>query len=358
MKQNSIALTTLHNEPEIEKLLESMDASLKAEVQRTARHYAAENRPAPSGESLVSFVAPIKSGYERCATDMLRLLQPESHLPEGKADIDHKKKKEATLDWEIEELEKEIAKDKPLLEGFDHTEFDLTRRKIIWVLIGMMAGETVYNASSFQKISENLLFALLFSCTVTAAVILGGHTAASLYKQAKNRRERIAIAVLSFVFMSILFYGFAYLRVLFLKDQHQEINPLVFVLFNLFFFIVMCLISHEALPTWRELRVGRRLHKIYLAVEKKMTLLKHKKAVKEEISDSLHVLNKARVRSMHFAKYVIDCIKARYREAVGLFMATNNRYRTDHKTPNCFSEIVPDLIIDDSFYKVLMDHRK
>lgn len=144
MKENSIALTSLHNEPEIESHLLRVDCELKALALRSARHYAAENRPLPVGDSLAPYIPEIKSGYEREAADLLRMIQPETHFPEGKMDIERAKQKEATLDWEIEELEKKIGREQPQVEGFDEREFDIRKRKIVWVIILMMAGETAY----------------------------------------------------------------------------------------------------------------------------------------------------------------------------------------------------------------------
>lgn len=358
MKQNSIALTSLHNEPEIENLLGTTDAELKALAQRSARHYAANNRPQPVGDSLLPYIPEIISGYERHAADILRMLQPETHYPDGKMDIERASLKQANLDYEIEELEKKISSEEPSVKGFNEIEFNFTKRKIVWVIILMMAGETAYNTGAFQAISENLLFALILSVAITVAVVLAGHTAASLYKRAKDRTQRIGVVVGSFTIMSIVFYCFALLRTWYLSKHGVEINPLLFAVFNLFFFVVMALISFFFLPTWEELKNAKQLEKMHEALQKKKKDLKEKKALKENMQDVLHALNKARVRSIYYAKNVTESIRTRYREAVGQFIATNNRYRTDHKTPDCFSQPIPDLNIDDSYFKSSVLNRK
>ncbi len=358
MKQNSIALTTLHNEPEIENFLCVSDAELRALAVRSARHYASNNRPNPFGDSLLPYIPEIISGYESRAADMLRMLQPETHFPDGKLDIERANQKQANLDFEIEELEKKISTEEPQVKGFNEDEFNFTKRKIVWVIILMMAGETAYNAGSFQAISENLLFALILSVAITVAVILAGHTAASLYKKAKDRMQRIGVVAGSLIVMSVVFYCFALLRTWYLSKHGVEFNPLLFVVFNLFFFAVMFFISLLFLPTWEEMKNSKRLQKIFQGVKKNKTELIEKKALKEKMQDALHTLNKARVRSIHYAKYVTESIRARYRETVGQFIATNNRYRTDHKTPDCFSQPIPDLNIDDSYFKSSVLNRK
>jgi len=358
MKEKSIVLTSLHNQPEIENFLRTADAELKAFAVRSARHYAANNRPQPIGDSLLPYIPEIISGYERHAADVLRMLQPETHFPDGKLDIDRSNQKQANLDYEIEELEKKIGSEEPLIKGFNADEFNMTRRKIIWVIILMMAGETAYNTGSFQAISQNMIFALVLSVAISVAVILAGHTAASMYKKAKDRTQRIGVVAGSLVIMGAVFYCFALLRTWYLSKHGVEINPLLFVVFNLFFFVVMCLISFQFLPTWEELKNSKRLQKIFQGVQKKKTELNEKRALKEKMQDALHTLNKARIRSIHYAKNITESIRTRYRETVGQFMATNNRFRTDHKTPECFSAPIPDLNIDDSYFKSTIINRK
>lgn len=350
MKQNSIALTQLHNEPEIEKLMESSDAELKALAVRSARHYAAENRPLVSDDSLLQYIPEIIGGYERTASDILRLLQPETHFPDGKMDIERTNQKKANLDWEIEELEKKVRIEEPLIKDHDEREFNFTKRKILWVILLMMAGETTYNTGSFQLISENPIFTLLLSVAITIAVLLAGHTTASLYKKAETRKQKIAVVGGSLLAMSLLFFCFALLRTWYLHEKSVEINPLLFVIFNLFFFVVMCLISYFYLPSWEELRRNRQLERINTALKRKKAELSEKKNFRDKLIDSLHDLNKTRVRSIHYAKYLTDSIRARFKEAAGLFMSTNNRYRTDRKTPDCFSQTLPELKIDDTYF--------
>lgn len=158
--------------------------------------------------------------------------------------------------------------------------------------------------------------------------------------------------------MSVVFYCFALLRTWYLAKQGVEISPFLFVVFNLFFFVVMCLISYFFLPTWEELKNSRRLQRINEALKRKKAELNEKKAIKENLKDALHALNKARVRSIHYAKYVSESICARYRETMGLFISTNNRYRTDQKTPDCFSDPIPELNIDEPYFKSSNLNRK
>jgi hypothetical protein len=358
MKQNSIVLTSLYNEPEIERHFELSDINLKSIGGRTARHYASTERPLCIGDNLTPYIQELKSGYESLAADIIRRLQPEANFPDGKLDIERANQKHATLDYEIEELEKKIATEEPQVKEFNEDEFKITKRKIVWVIILMMAGETAFNTGAFQTISANPLFALILSLAITVAVVLAGHTAASLYKKAINRGQRIGVVVLSLIVMSIVFYCFALLRTWYLSKHGVEINPLLFVTFNMFFFVVMTLISFFFLPTWEELKRSKRLQKIYDSITKSKRELKEKKDMKEHLKDTLHALNKARIRSIYYAKNMTESIRARYREAVGQFIAINNRYRTDHKTPECFSQPIPDLNIDESYFISSVLNRK
>jgi len=353
MKEHSIVLSSLHNQPQVETFLRKKDAELKLLAQKNARHFAERNLPALTGDSYLPLIADVKGGYERLSSETLQQLQPETHFPEGKLDISHAKEKEAALKWEIDQREEKNEKDAVLLDNFDPKAGQVWIKRTFWVIILIMLGEVLFNTMAFQVIGENLLFALLLSLGMTVAIFLFGHCAALLYKMARNRLQKIGIVVAALFISSCVFYGLALLRTEYLASNEVHVNPFLFVMINLFFFIVTGLVSFLFLPSWDEMKNHLRMMKLYRPLQERKQEIERLKAEKENLKNHLHEMTKARVRSLHYAQYVNDSISKMYREAIGIFMRVNITYRSDHKIPECFSYELPEPDFGNTDFKSL-----
>ncbi len=215
----------------------------------------------------------------------------------------------------------------------------------------IMFGEILFNTKAFEVTGESLLFALFLSISVSFAVSLFSHFVAFLYKAARTAFQRRLIVLSTLAITTGLFTALAIFRSEYLAHHEIHINPFYFVIINLFFFIVSSLLSFFVLPSWTEIKENAIRLKIYrtvLARKKEIERLKkEREKLKEEHSDNL----KGRVRTVHYVNYTMDAIRRMYFEAVAIFIGANHACRPDHKTPDCYSEVIAQPNIEDvSFY--------
>ena len=341
MKNNSIIVTTLYNEAEIQSALLQRDYELKHQVQKSARHFAERNLPALVGDSMAAYIGEFKSGYERTASTFLQQVQPEAHFPEGKLDITRGREKESNLQWQIEQEEAKNEKDSAQLGNFHPKSIMQWVRTVVWIFLIIMLGEILYNTKAFEVIGETLLFALLLSLGTTVAIFVFGDLAAMLYKHVQTKIQKILVVFGALLIVGTVFYGLAVWRSSYLAAHGTTVNPWLFVVFNLFYFIVSSLVSYFFLPSWQELKEHMRLMKIYRPLHERKQKVETMRAEMEQLKDSLHEMTKARVRSLHYSQYVTNTISKMYYEAIGLFVRINLMYRLDRKTPDCFALEIP-----------------
>jgi hypothetical protein len=359
MKTKSITTTVSERiDFDLEATIQKKDAELKELARKNARHFAKHDRPHPVGDSLPPYVGEIKAGYEKLGADIFKHLQPASHFPEAKIDADHFREKVAKLDEEIKTLEDKNHSDQYELSGYNPGTVPLRMWIAGLATFFIFIGEVVYNTKSFQLITENLLFSLLVSATVSFGVFCASHMVPFMYKEAKTKWKRRLIVICSLVIITIIFIALSYLRVMYLKKHDVELNPGFFVIFNLFFFIVSALISFFLLPTWPEIKQELRHIKTYYKIKKRKKEIQKRKDEKEKIKEIILERTKERMRIGHYANYVADTVRKMYYEAIEIFKGTNLIHRSDRKTPDCFTEFVPEPTIDDVIFTVISSLKK
>jgi hypothetical protein len=343
MNKNSIVITTLYNEQQIEAFLKTGDAELKHLAQKSARSLGERNLPTPLDDSIVPYIREFKSGYERLCANFLQQIQPETHKPEGGLDITRAKEKLSTLQWKIDQLEEKNRTDIAVIKDFDPSILLFWVRKVCGLLMIIISGEIIYNMKAFQVIGESLIYALLLSLCASVAILVFGDLTAMLYKLAKNKLERISIVIVSLLIVGALFYEFGVLRSSYLSSHGTSVHPLFFVIINLFFFVVSALLSYFFLPSWQEIKEHINMMKLYRPYQNRLRESARAIAEKESIQDAIHEMSKGRIRLMNYAEYSKNTIGKMYHETVGLFIRLNITYRVDRKTPDCFSQSVPEL---------------
>lgn len=354
MKNQSITISSGNiYDPVMEEIIQKRDSELKELSRKNAKHFAKRNLPAPIGDNLSNYTGEIKAGYEKLATDVYYHLQPGAHFPEAKIDADYFKEKVMNLEKEIKEKEAQNNNDEYELNGFEKSSIP---GRIRWALISTLiitAGEIMFNTKAFQVTGENLLFALILSICISFAVFIFSHITSLLYKGAKNPIQRRLVIVGSLILVTILFTALAIFRSSYLATHEVHINPIYFVIINLFFFIVSALLSFFVLPSWGEIKTNALHLKTFNALKKRSKEIKQLKAEVEKIRTTIMERTKMRIRIAHHANYAADRIRKMHGEAIEIFKTTNLTFRTDGKAPDCFGDMVANPDIEDFNYTIV-----
>jgi hypothetical protein len=345
MKTNSLIPAPVQLDAALEALIEKKDIELKALARKNAMHFAARNRPDANDDTFSVYTGDLRTGYGKISADFFRYLQPTIHLPEGKMDIEFYREKDSVLTEEISRLDHENGTAKYELGDFHPGTIPAQIWIALIATLIIFSGEVLYNTKSFQLIVENLLFAFGLSFAISFAVMLSSHFAAFLYKEAKTRLKRRLIVIISLATISIVFTAIALLRSIYLAKHDVQLNPIYFVLFNLFLFIVAGLVSLFFLPTWQEIKDQLRHIKLYYGIKKRDREIKNLKAERERLKEIITELSKYRLRIVHYGDHGAATIHKMYHETIEIFKTTNLIHRRDHKTPDCFNQPVlePDI---------------
>ncbi|HKR07326.1 MAG TPA: hypothetical protein VJY62_22015 [Bacteroidia bacterium] len=357
-KTQSIVVIREEHDAVLENLIQRAHTDLKELAKKNGEHYAKRNQPNVSGDKLMNYTGVFKTGYEKVAAEISCHLQPQSHLPEGKMDIDFHKEKDAGLNKQIQNLEHEIHKSEYELGSYNPKPISNRIKLAMIVTIIIMLGDTLFNTKSFQIIGESLLFACVLSVCISIAVLAFSHIVPFLYKAAKTKFKKRVILIGSLLIVTGLFSALAVFRTTYLASHDVHISPVYFVLINLFFFIVATLLSYYILPTWQEIKQNAQKKKMLDEIEKQKSHLSQLKAEKEKNKATLHDNSKGRVRIIFYANYSNELIRKMYKETVETFKSTNLRCREDHCVPDCFSEIVSEPDMEDIMVLLNKNHKE
>lgn len=342
MKTNALAIATAEHDPELEQFIQEKDAGLKELARKNAHHFAGRNLPGKEDTDLAPYTGDLKSGYEALGAKMLSHLQPHTHFPEAKMDADFLREKDKQLDIEIRKQEDQIKTHEYILGDFNPKVLKDRLRLMGIITIIIAIGEILFNTKAFQVTGENLLFAFILSISISVAVFVFSHLASFLVKAAQTKWKRRLIIASSLILVTGLFTALAIFRSRYLATHQIQINPLYFVVINLFFFIVSALLSFYLLPPWSEIKQNYAKLKLSDAIQKCKNAISLLKAEKERIKEVVLENTKYRVRISYYANYCAERIRKMYRESLDLFKSTNLVYRTDRCVPECFSHAVLD----------------
>ena len=345
--ETQLTTITNHRIPAIEDLICNGEAEITQLAIKRAKHLAQSNQPAPTGDKLDPYIGEIRTASEKLAAKFAHQLQPAKHLPQGKMDIDIAEEKVATLLKEIEAKQKQNQNDLYEIDHFNPKSFQTI---LTWgsLLTGIIfIGEILFNTKAFLITGDNLLFALIISFSISVAVALAAHVAAFLYKKAKNAFQRRLVTFISLAIMTIVFLALSMLRTAYLEKHDVHISPVYFVIFNLFFFIISSVASFGILPGWEA--VLKNLHdlRIYKGVQKRKKFIRKLNEEKEKIKEIIVEKSKLRLSIIYYAKYGSEWIHKIHKHGVEAFKSTNLTYRSDKKTPDCFSDVIPEPDIED-----------
>jgi hypothetical protein len=358
MKKNEITIASVHFNSSMDALIRERENELKIMAVKNGKHFAKRNLPAPTGDCLAHYTGELKTGCEKLNAEIFQQLQPDAHFPEAKIDADFFKEKDESINTKIDSLQDQNINDEQQLEGF-HPQ--VIYNGIRWGLIAtsiMTIGEVLFNTKAFQVIGENLLFSLILSISVSFGVLVFSHLFPFVYKNAKSVAQKRLIIFLSLLVVTGLFTALAIFRSDYLANQDVHIPPIYFVIINLFFFIVSSLLSYFIVPSWQEIKQNHFLVNLYKTVVQRRKEIELLKKEKENLREQAKENIKERIRVVSFANYAAARFRKIYRDGVEIFKTTNLANRTDRKTPECFSQALPEPDINDVSMNLILQNRK
>lgn len=359
MKNQAIIISSGNiNDPVLETLMQKRDAELKALAIKNAKHFAKRNLPAPEGDNISNYTGEIKAGYEKLAADVFHYLQPAAHFPEAKMDADYFREIDKNLEAGIKERQALNSNDEYELGNFSQGNIPFRIRIALISTAIITVGEILFNTKALQVTGENMLFALILSISVSFAVLAFSHLAPSLYKGAKTKLKRLLIVVGSLLLATILFTALAIFRSKYLEIHDIHLNPIYFVIINLFFFIVSSLLSFFVMPSWTEIKENSHKLKILHSIKKRNKEIEQLKKERQSIKTTILERTKGRIRIAFHTNYAIDRIRKMYWESLETFKTTNLTFRTDRVAPDCFGDVLSEPDIENFNFSIITTNNK
>lgn len=342
-----IQLASAHTDIVIEQAIHKKDAELKELADKNAKHFAKRNLPLPTGDKLSHYTEEIKYGYEGLVAFVYQQLQPSVRFPESKIDADFIQAKIKQLEEEIQQEKNQNNQDEyeygDTLKNFDSKNVSSRMKTAVILTIPIGIGEIVFNTKAFEVTGENLLFALLLSIGISSAIFVFAHLFPMIYKETKDKTKRNLILFGSPLLATLVFIALAVFRSQLLEKHEVTIQPVWFVIINLFLFTVTAFLSYRFMPSKEELKEHQMLFKRHQVMEHRKQKIEQCKTEIESMKYAFIEKTKQWVRITYCAEYCVERIKKMYSETIGLFKSTNLSYRTDKQIPDCFHNEVSEM---------------
>jgi hypothetical protein len=326
-------------------LVQTKGSKIKADAKADGQYLALKRPSLPllKGDSLIHYISPIKARCEQVAMEVLHTCQPASHLPHERIDTDWAQMHNQQLQEELDIIKNKLEMIPRELGSFNPATLSNRIRNSILVGIALLIGEVVLNTQAFQVTGDNLLSCLILSLAASGAVCLGAHFAGRKYKDATTRRERWVVVLVSLVGMGIFSAVIATLRSLYFKRSGIDINPILFTVFNMIFFLIAAIATWYNYPTKDELETNRdnlQKHKEMkkLTKQKKIKeqeIMEHGKQTKEQVKEN--------IQAQLEAEYAVGLVRTLYKESIGEWRMGNIMSRTG--VPDCWNDPIPELDI-------------
>jgi hypothetical protein len=353
MKTTTNTHLTTFFDKETEKMMNQKTNHLSEDAKRDAIRFAESNRPLPSGDNILNYIGRIKAGYEELIANILQNLLTGVHFHEGQTDTQKTQAKTNQIKKEMTECCNKVKNLELNLDSIKTNASNIGIQILRTFLIGLIIciGELVFNTMAFQVMGDIKLFSFFLSLGITTFTAVVAHYGARKLKTENNPRKKIIINIILAVCTIPVFIALAYLRKEFLHslNSKETIPAIVFVIFNCSLFIATVMLFLR-LPTKEEIEAYKQRRVICKNIEK----YEHRKKVLQNeaiiLEDELTKINKQRLRIAYYTEYTIERIKKIYLECVTLFISYNLKYRNDNQTPDCFSDIIPELEINNTIF--------
>ena len=340
--------TSRYSDPELEEYIEQTHRELKTEATEDAITYAAINKPEIKDDTFALYISKFFSGYSGLIAHISNHTQASADIPEGKLDIKTARLQENSVNQMIKKEEEERRKE----------QIDLKRARanstyswslypvIIFALILLNVGEIAFISLAFQVFGDNFLTTTLIGISVGIALMLLAHKLPWIIERGKTRGQRIAIGVLTLLFLGALFYGLGVLRVQYINavadDAFFDMSPVYFMLVNLLLFAASTVLFY--LMPKQEHRLQREVVREHEnSICKLDSSISDMKKQKTNIPTMLNSKLSTHMRKVLYARDLERRVESYYTETIAAFVQENILNRSDRITPDCFKQDIPGL---------------
>ena len=326
----------------LEKKLIKEHGQIKEKMRRKVIIITKKDHPVITKKTLMNYIGEEKAQYEKMAVDALKHLQSDAFEEEVKIKLETKGNNIKALNKEIGKLENEIVNMES--EEFDeYINIQDGLKHDLFITTSLLVGEVIINVFSFQILGESLLFAILLSLSVSFAVDIYAHLVPLVYKEVEGKTKKIMVVVGAFILALILFIVLATLRSMFFERFGVKINPIIFIIINMFFLIVSSVFSYFFFPRWQDLlnywTTKRKMsHKNKLIENKNKNISK-----RDEIQENHNDLESHKNHHKGYSTDITEWINTMFHETAALFISTLSTH--GNKNIDITSEDIPDITI-------------
>ena len=358
MKSKAITIISGKESLTLEADLNQIRVEALGVVEKNAKHFAAKALPKVTGDKLSNYTDSFKTFCENKYAKYCTLFNPASNFPAAKIDHELYKENEAELDDEIKQKKNQSLNERLELGNYDPQSIPQRIRLAVFITIFILCGEILYNIKAFQATGENMLFALAISCCVSVGVFIAAHGAPMLYKEMKTALRRRLVVISTLTLTTVVFIALANLRSNYYAQRDFYINPIYFVVVNLFLFLVSAVLSYFIVPSIMELKQNSLQLRKYHQIQKLENEIAGLKAQRRNLKEDHASGTQSRIETVFTGNYIADFFRKLYAESVALFKSTNIASRADGCTPSCFNDLIPDLDIQDTTIQQFTSNRK
>jgi len=158
------------------------------------------------------------------------------------------------LESKIEKERAELARQKGNFEDeVERTKLTFNWSNYKWILFSIFSlcgVDALLNFQSFQALGINLLLSILLAILIAVALGSGAHIVGSRYRATESPQSKKFWLISTIIAASIVFYCLGIIRQKYLDGMGSyATSPILWMAFNLFFFIIALLIASFKLPT-------------------------------------------------------------------------------------------------------------
>ncbi len=315
-----------------------------------ARDLAQLNKP-EADKTEDHYSDPIYSAYRKMGIQAKKELQVdiESHsITSDKAEADLEL---ADLEKQLHGKENDLRLKQRELDKEDNTLLKryLRYKGIRWFLLFIILVDTFLSATALQAMQYSLLASYVVGTAIGIGIFVISEHLPQIIKKGRTIAQQRLIGGISFAILGVLFYVLGIFRTASITGAEiadsEGIKPIYFACLNMFFVIVSTMAVYfnklskaerQQLDEWKlKKEEAESLEKQIRDIKSKMQSIRTQNAEAELTRKQLLI----------YAQDVQTLIQSYYEQSLRTFYSTNLIHRSDGKTPQCFSNEIPELPI-------------
>lgn len=347
-QQNNHSTSTIETSLEtIKQTLDKEHGDYTKEVIHNASGLAHDNLPGVDELSYEHHVANIRGFYARLLNSIPLRLSGALQLMLGSLDlatIDERIKKQTDQHDALEKEKNYLQSDLNKINNGNPPHAYRTYTFLLW-LLGL--ADVISMIGAFLALlGESYIVAIILGILFGISLFLAIKAAVLLYRdkpQISNRWMRYAIPI-ALVVSAILLGLMRSAQVG--EEATSQITPFIFIIINIVIFFATAIVVYMFFPSEQQLQQMETCTKLETEIDTKEKTIKQIDEQITGLKTAKHQLAQDRLHIRHAQKLLCDRVQAMWQESIGIFIATNIRYRTDKQYPQCFKTPLEPLVVN------------